>query len=53
MDLITSVVLLAVLVVVAFIVARFLLHLAFRVVGCILTAIVALGILYILIQFVF
>jgi hypothetical protein len=53
MDLITSVVLLVVLVVVAFVVARFLLQLALRAVGCILTAIVGLGILYILIQFVF
>jgi hypothetical protein len=51
MDPLPSVAVLAMLVVIAFILARFLLHLAFRVVGCLLTAIVALGILYILIQF--
>jgi hypothetical protein len=53
MEPITSILLLAVLVIVAFILARFVLHLAGRLIGCILTIIVALGILYILIQFVF
>jgi hypothetical protein len=53
MEPITSILLLALLVIVAFVLARFVFRLALRAVGCILTVIIALGILYILIQFVF
>jgi hypothetical protein len=41
------------LLVVVFIVARFVLHLAGRVIGCILTVLIALGILWLLFTFVF
>jgi hypothetical protein len=51
MDAILSIIGLAVLVLVAFIIARFVLHLAGRVIGCILTAIVALGIVAIVLIF--
>ncbi len=41
------------LVVVVFVIARFVLHLAGRVIGCILTVLIALGILWLLFRFVF
>jgi flagellar biosynthesis component FlhA len=41
------------LVIVVFVVARFVLHLAGKVIGCILTALIALGILWLLFRFVF
>ena len=41
------------LLVVVFIIARFVLHLAGRVIGCILTVLIALGILWLLFTFVF
>ena len=41
------------LVIVVFIVARFILHLAGKVIGCILTVLIALGILWLLFRFVF
>ena len=53
MELILSIVVLALLVIVAFAIARFVLRLTGRVIGCIVTAIVALGILAILLLFVF
>ena len=53
MDPVLSILLIGLLVIVAFVVARFLLHLASRVVVFIITVIVALGILYILINLVF
>ena len=53
MELILSIVVLALLVIVAFAIARFVLRLTGRVIGCVLTAIVALGILAILLLFVF
>ena len=40
------------LVIVVFIVARFILHLAGKVIGCILTVLIALGILWLLFQYV-
>jgi hypothetical protein len=40
------------LIIVVFIVARFVLHLAGRVIGCILTVLIALGILWLLFNFV-
>ena len=53
MDLFLSIVGLALLVIVAFAIARFVLRLTGRVIGCVLTAIVGLGILAILLLFVF
>ena len=53
MELIISLIVLAVIAVIIFAIARFLLKLAGRVVGCILTIVVALGILAILLLFVF
>jgi hypothetical protein len=41
------------LLVVVFVVARFVLHLAGKVIGCILTVLIALGILWLLFTFVF
>jgi len=41
------------LVIVVFVIARFVLHLAGRVLGCILTVVIALGILWLLMRFVF
>jgi hypothetical protein len=49
MELIISLIVLAVVVVIVFAIARFLLNLAGRVIGCILTIVIALGILAILI----
>jgi hypothetical protein len=51
MDVLLSFAGLIALLIVAFIVARFVLHLAGRVIGCILTVIVALGILAIILIF--
>ena len=48
MDLILSIIGILVVVAIAFVIARFLLRLTGRVIGCILTAIVALGIAFIL-----
>ena len=53
MDLSLSIIGILVVVAIAFVIARFLLRLTGRVIGCILTAIVALGIAFILIVFVF
>jgi hypothetical protein len=53
MELFLSIVGLVLLVIVAFAIARFVLRLTGRIIGCILTAIVGLGILAILILFVF
>ena len=53
MDLIFSIVGLVLLVVVAFVIARFVLRLTARVIGCVLTAIIALGVIAILLLFVF
>ena len=53
MEIILSLVGLAILVFIAFAIARFVLRLTGRVIGCVITAIVALGILAILILFVF
>ena len=53
MEFIISLIVLAVIAVVVFAIARFLLNLAGRVIGCILTIVVALGILAILFIFVF
>lgn len=44
MDIVFTIIGLVLLLIVAFVVARFLLHLTTRVIGCILTAILALGI---------
>lgn len=41
------------LVIVVFIIARFVLHLAGRAIGCIMTVVIALGILWLLFRFVF
>ena len=53
MDLILSILGLAVLVIIAFVVARFILRLTARVIGCVLTAIIAIGILAIFFFFFF
>jgi hypothetical protein len=53
MDLILSIIGILVVVAIAFVIARFLLKLTGRVIGCVLTVIVALGIAFILIVFVF
>ena len=53
MDLIFSIVGLVLLVIVAFAIARFVLRLTARVIGCLLTAIIAFGIVAILLFFVF
>jgi hypothetical protein len=53
MEIFLSIVGLILLVFVAFAIARFALRLTGRVIGCIITAIVALGILAILLLFVF
>ncbi|HSR31059.1 MAG TPA: hypothetical protein VLY63_10880 [Anaerolineae bacterium] len=53
MDLIFSIAGLVLLLIVAFVIARFVLRLTTRVIGCVLTAIVGLGILAILLIFVF
>lgn len=51
MDVILSFLGLAVLVLVAFVIARFLLRLTARVVGCLVTAIIAIGIVVIILIF--
>jgi hypothetical protein len=48
MDVVFSIIGLVLLAIVAFVVARFLLRLTARVVGCVVTAIVALGVLAII-----
>jgi hypothetical protein len=48
----TSIGIFILLVIGAFVLARFVLHLAWRAVGCVLTVIVALGILYLFLQFI-
>ena len=53
MDIVFSAIGLLVIVFIAFIIARFVLRLTARVIGCVLTAIVALGIVAILLLFVF
>jgi len=53
MDIFLSFLGLVVLAAVAFVIARFVLRLTARVVGCVVTAIIALGILAILLIFVF
>jgi hypothetical protein len=53
MDPVLSLIVLAVVAVIVFVIARFLLKLAGRVVGCILTIVIALGLLAILALFVF
>jgi hypothetical protein len=52
-DLILSIVGLIALVVIAFVIARFLLRLTARAVGCVVTAVIAVGIVAILLIFVF
>ena len=53
MDIILSLIVLAVIAFIVFAIARFFLRLAGRVIGCILTIVVAIGILAILFLFVF
>jgi hypothetical protein len=53
MNLILSIIVLVVLVVIAFAIARFVLKLAGKAVGCIVTSLLAVGILVILWLFVF
>ena len=53
MELILSIIGLALLAIVAFVIARFLLRLTGRVIGCIVTIIVAFGILAIILIFFF
>lgn len=53
MELFSSIVILALVLIVVFIIARFVLKLAGQVIGCVLTALVALGIVVILWLFVF
>ncbi|MGD2048456.1 MAG: hypothetical protein PVH03_03135 [Chloroflexota bacterium] len=53
MELFSSIVVLALVLIVVFIIARFVLKLAGQVIGCVMTALVALGIVVILWLFVF
>jgi hypothetical protein len=53
MEIILSLIVLAVVAFIIFAIARFLLRLAGRVIGCILTIVIAIGILAILLLFVF
>jgi hypothetical protein len=53
MDLLFSIAGLILVAIIAFVIARFLLRLTARVVGCVVTAILALGIVVILLLFVF
>jgi hypothetical protein len=52
-ELFSSIVVLALVLIVVFIIARFVLKLAGQVIGCVMTALVALGIVVILWLFVF
>jgi hypothetical protein len=52
MDLLWSILLLVVVAIVAFAIARFLLHLTGKVIGCVVTAIVAIGIAIIIFLFI-
>ena len=53
MDIVLSIIGLAILVIIVFIIARFVLKLAGQVIGCVVTLLVAAGILAILFLFVF
>ena len=53
MDIIVWAILLLVFLVIAWVVAKFVLRLAARTIGCVITAILALGIIIILLVFVF
>lgn len=53
MEVFSSIVILALVLIVVFFIARFVLKLAGQVIGCVMTAIVALGIVVILWLFVF